>query len=247
MHVSVFDLFKIGIGPSSSHTMGPMTAACRFVREVERRGRLPAVARATVDLYGSLALTGKGHATDTAVTLGLSGWLPAEVDPDAAQRLVETVQREGALKLAGSHPVDFRPERDIQWHYKESLPFHPNGLTLRVFDAAGAMLEEGTFYSIGGGFVVTEAEARAGGAQEERAVPLPFSNAVELLEVAGREGIRIADVMLRNECAFRSEEEVRAGLDRIWQAMSDCIDRGLTQEGVLPGGLNVRRRAAKLR
>ncbi len=248
MNVSVFDLFKIGIGPSSSHTMGPMTAAARFIREVQERGQLAQVARVTVDLYGSLALTGKGHATDTAVTLGLAGWLPAQVDPDAAAKLIDEVRQQGKLTLAGSHAVEFRIDRDIHWHYKESLPYHPNALTLRALDAQGGSLHVGTFYSVGGGFVVTETEAQSPAALATGpAIPFPFANAAELLEVAEREKLSIADVMLRNECAVRSEQEVRSGLDHIWNAMSTCIDRGLRQEGVLPGGLSVKRRAANLR
>lgn len=248
MNVSVFDLFKIGIGPSSSHTMGPMTAAYRFIREVEERGQLAQVVRVTVDLYGSLALTGKGHATDTAVTLGLVGWLPAQTDPDAAAKLIDEVRQHGKLALAGSRSIDFRIDRDIHWHYKESLPYHPNALTLHAYDGQDGVLHRGTFYSIGGGFVVTEAEAQSPGALAAGpAVPFPFGNAAQLLEIAEREKLSIADIMLRNECAVRSEQEVRSGLDHIWNAMSSCIDRGLRQEGVLPGGLNVKRRAVKLR
>ncbi len=248
MHVSVFELFKIGIGPSSSHTMGPMTAASRFIREVEERGQLAKVARVSVDLYGSLALTGKGHATDTAVTLGLAGWLPAQTDPDAAAKLIEEVRQHGKLSLAGSQSIEFRIDRDIHWHYKESLPYHPNALTLHTYDAQGGVLHEGTFYSIGGGFVVTEAEAQSPTALAAGpAIPFPFENAAELLVIAEREKMSIADLMMRNECVARSEQEVRDGLDRIWSAMSSCIDRGLHQEGVLPGGLNVKRRASKIR
>ena len=248
MNVSVFDLFKIGIGPSSSHTMGPMTAAYRFIREVQERGQLAQVARVSVDLYGSLALTGKGHATDTAVTLGLAGWLPAHVDPDAAAKLIADVRQHGKLVLAGSQSIGFRIDGDIHWHYKESLPYHPNALTLHAFDAQGGLLHRGTFYSVGGGFVVTEAEAQSPTALTAGpAIAFPFENAAELLVIAEREKASIADIMLRNECAVRSEREVRDGLDRIWAAMSACIDRGLRVEGVLPGGLNVKRRAVKLR
>jgi L-serine dehydratase len=248
LNVSVFDLFKIGIGPSSSHTMGPMTAACRFIREVEARGDLARVARATVDLYGSLALTGKGHATDTAVTLGLAGWLPAEADPDAAAKLIEEVRQQGRLKLAGSQAVDFRIDRDIRWNYKESLPYHPNAVTLHTYDAQGGVVHQGTFYSVGGGFVVTEAEAQSPATLTAGpAIPFPFENAEELLLIAEREKASIADIMMRNECVVRSEQEVRAGLDRIVAAMNACIDRGVREDGILPGGLNVKRRAKKLR
>jgi L-serine dehydratase len=248
LNVSVFDLFKIGIGPSSSHTMGPMTAAYRFIREVQDHDQLAQVARVTVDLYGSLALTGKGHATDTAVTLGLAGWLPAQVDPDAAARLIEDVRQHGKLALAGSQSIEFHIDRDIHWHYKDSLPYHPNALTLRAYDAKGGALHQGTFYSVGGGFVVTEAEAQSPAALTAGpAIPFPFENAEELLVIAEREKVRIADIMMRNECAVRSEQEVRSGLDRIWSAMSACIDRGMRQEGILPGGLNVKRRASIMR
>ncbi len=248
MNVSVFDLFKIGIGPSSSHTMGPMTAACRFIREVEGRGEVGRVTRVSVDLYGSLALTGKGHATDTAVTLGLAGWLPAQADPDAAAKLIEEVRQHGKLALAGSHPVEFQIDRDIHWNYKESLPYHPNALTLRVYDAQGGVLHQGTFYSVGGGFVVTEDEAKSPTALTAGpAIPHPFENAAQLLAIAEREKVSIADIMMRNECAVRSEQEVRAGIDRICSAMNACIDRGMREDGILPGGLNVKRRAKKLR
>jgi L-serine dehydratase len=228
--------------------MGPMTAACRFINEVQQRGQLAKVARVTVDLYGSLALTGKGHATDTAVTLGLAGWLPAQVDPDVAAKLIEGVRANGKLTLARSQTVDFRIDRDIHWHYKDSLPYHPNALTLHAYDAQGGVVQEGTFYSVGGGFVVTEAEAKspttiAAGS----AIPFPFEDAAELLQIAEREKVSIAEIMLRNECVVRSEKEVREGLDRIWAAMNACIDRGMREEGILPGGLNVKRRAARLR
>jgi len=238
LNVSVFDLFKIGIGPSSSHTMGPMTAAYRFVREVEQRGQLAKVARVTVDLYGSLALTGKGHCTDSAVTLGRAGWMPAQLDPDVGAKLIEEVRQHGKLSLAGSQSIEFRIDRDIHWHYKDSLPYHPNALTLRAYDAQNGQVHEGTFYSVGGGFVVTDAEAQSPAAVATGpAIPFPFENAEELLEIAEREKVRIADIMMSNECALRSEQEVRAGLDRIWAAMSACIDRGLREEGILPGGL----------
>jgi L-serine dehydratase len=246
--VSVFDMFKIGIGPSSSHTMGPMTAACRFAKSLEDQGILARVAHVTVALYGSLALTGKGHATDTAVTTGLAGFLPAQVNPDAAARLIEDVRQHGKILLAGRHEIDFRIERDIHWKFKESLPYHPNALTLFARDAAGELLREATFYSVGGGFVVSDEEAKAPAtALAARAVPLPFSNAAELLDVAEKNGLTMAEVMMRNECATRSREDVLTGLDAIAEAMNSCIDRGLRQEGVLPGGLNVKRRAAKLR
>lgn len=246
--VSVFDMFKIGIGPSSSHTMGPMTAAYRFAKVLEEQGLLPQVTHVTVSLFGSLALTGKGHATDTAVTTGLAGWLPAQVDPDVMVKLIEEVRQQGVLMLAGRQRIEFRMERDIHWMYKETLPFHPNALTLYARNAGGVVLHQATFYSVGGGFVVGEQEAQApANAVAAATIPLPFSNAAELLEVAESNHITIAEVMMRNECATRDKAEVLAGLDRICTAMNACIDRGLQQDGILPGGLKVRRRAAKLR
>jgi L-serine dehydratase len=246
--VSVFDMFKIGIGPSSSHTMGPMTAAYRFAKSLEQQGLLAQVAQVTVSLFGSLALTGKGHATDTAVTTGLAGWLPAQVDPDVVAKLIEEVRQHGVLMLAGRQRIEFRIDRDIHWQYKESLPFHPNALTLYARDAAGSVLHQATFYSVGGGFVVSEHEAQApASAAASTNIPLPFSNGAELLEVAESNRLTIAEVMMRNECASRDRQEVLAGLDRICDAMNACIDRGLQQEGILPGGLKVKRRAAKLR
>lgn len=246
--VSVFDMFKIGIGPSSSHTMGPMTAARRFARSVEEQGLLARVAQVTVSLYGSLALTGKGHATDTAVTTGLSGRLPAQVDPDAAAKLIEDVRQRGELLLAGSHRIDFRIDRDIHWKYKENLPYHPNALTLFARDAAGAVLHQATFYSVGGGFVVSEHEVNAPATAAHAAdLPFQFSDGAELLAVAETNRLSIAELMMHNECARRSRDDVLDGLDRICEAMNSCIDRGLRQEGVLPGGLKVKRRAAKLR
>ena len=246
--VSVFDMFKIGIGPSSSHTMGPMTAAYRFAKSLQERDLLARVTQVTVSLFGSLALTGKGHATDTAVTTGLAGWLPAQVDPDAAAKLIEEVKQHGVLMLAGQQRIEFRIERDIHWMYKERLPFHPNALTLYARDASGEVLHQATFYSVGGGFVVSEHEVNApAGASTATTMPLPFANAAELLEVAEGNHMTIAEVMMRNECASRDREAILAGLDRICEAMNACIDRGLQQEGVLPGGLKVRRRAAKLR
>ena len=247
--ISIFDLFKIGIGPSSSHTMGPMTACYRFAHELEQRRIVQRVARVTVALYGSLALTGRGHATDTAVMLGLSGMLPADVDPDKAAQLVESIRADRRLALLGSRAIEFDPERDIEWRFKDSLAFHPNALTLVAFDPDTEALHRATYYSVGGGFIVTEAQAQGATStvSASDSVPFPFENAARLLEIAAAERLSIAEVMWRNECALRSETEVRDGLDRILNAMNDCIERGLHQTGVLPGGLNVKRRAARSR
>jgi L-serine dehydratase len=246
--ISTFDLFKIGIGPSSSHTMGPMTAACQFARELDAKGLLPRVARIRTTLFGSLALTGRGHATDTAVILGLSGWLPAEVEPDVATEIVRTARTQHALALLGKRSIDFDPERDIEWRMKERLSFHSNAISLSAADATGERLHEATFYSVGGGFILSEQDAQ-GRAPDAAAptVPFPFASARELLELSEREGVSIAALMLRNECALRPKDEVERSLDKILAAMDACIERGLQQTGVLPGGLNVKRRAATLR
>ncbi len=244
--VGVFDLFKIGVGPSSSHTMGPMTAACRFARAVQERGLLQRIARVSVQLYGSLALTGRGHATDTAVMLGLCGHLPAALDPDAAALQVAAIRAGGPLLLAGQQPLPFLEQRDIQWLMKESLPRHPNALQLCAFAADDSCVHRAVYYSVGGGFVVGEDEESAAASAASPA-PLPFTNAAELLTIAQSHQLSIAEVMMRNELATRSQAEVHDGLDRIVAAMNSCIERGLHQSGVLPGGLKVKRRAASLR
>jgi L-serine dehydratase len=243
--VGVFDLFKIGVGPSSSHTMGPMTAACRFAGTLRERGLLQQVTRVTVQLYGSLALTGKGHATDTAVMLGLCGHAPADIDPDAAALRVAAIRAGEPLPLAGQHALRFEDSRDIQWLRTQSLPGHPNALRLNAF-AGDAPVHQAVYYSVGGGFVVGEADD-ATHAAAVAAAPFPFNNAAELLAMAETHELTIAEVMMRNELATRSREEVDAGLDRICNAMIACIERGLHQSGILPGGLKVKRRAASLR
>jgi L-serine dehydratase len=247
MDLSVFDLFKIGIGPSSSHTVGPMRAALRFARDLEADGMLPRAARLQADLYGALALTGRGHATDRAILLGLSGEEPESVDPDGIASLIDRIRTRGALRLLGRRDLPFAEDRDLMFHGDESLPRHPNGLRLTALDAGGAALRGETYYSIGGGFVVTEAEAEAGhtgGSRPASPVPHPFASAEELLDLGRRRGMSIAAVVRANEIAWRPPAETDAGLDRIWAAMRECIDRGCRGEGILPGGLKIRRRAA---
>ncbi|WP_029015015.1 L-serine ammonia-lyase [Niveispirillum irakense] len=247
MTVSVFDLFKIGVGPSSSHTMGPMTAAWRFADRLAVQGLLQRTSRVTVALYASLALTGKGHATDRAAMIGLAGFLPADVDPDASDLLVAGIEGGAAMMLAGRHPISFQPERDILWLGSERLAYHPNGILFTAYDADGEMLAQRTFFSVGGGFVVDEDEARANQpAEAGPAMPYQYATADELLKLAAEKGLTIAELVMENECALRSPAEVRDGLDRIWAAMDACIERGSRQTGILPGGLNVRRRAARL-
>lgn len=229
--------------------MGPMTAACRFVHALARVAPIGSAARVRVKLYSSLALTGRGHATDTAVMLGLTGLNPADVDPDAATKTIASIRHEHTLALLGIHSIEFDETRDIEWCGRERLPFHPNALTLSAYDDKGDVLHTETYYSIGGGFVLSESDARVAETLESASssVPLPFESANELLDRCTESSLTIPELMLRNECALRSEREVRDGLERIATAMQACIDRGLRQTGVLPGGLNVRRRAASLR
>jgi L-serine dehydratase len=249
MSLSVFDLFKVGIGPSSSHTVGPMWAALRFVRALEAQGVLAKVRRVRADLYGSLALTGRGHATDKAVLLGLSGEQPDTVDPEAVEALVDEVRSRHTLRLAGRLAIPFDEAEDLLFHGDESLPRHPNGLRLTAFDAAGRGLQSTKYYSVGGGFVVSDEEAEAGQAGANAPagpVPHEFGSAAELLEIGRRTGLSIAEIVRRNEAAWRPPAETDAGLDRIWAVMERCIERGCRGEGVLPGGLQVQRRAGLL-
>ncbi|MFO1046645.1 MAG: L-serine ammonia-lyase [Geminicoccaceae bacterium] len=244
MALSAFDLFKIGIGPSSSHTVGPMRAAERFVRELETLGLLERTARLETLLYGSLALTGKGHATDKAVILGLCGELPDRVDPDAADGIVAGVRASGRLPLLGRHEVPFDEVRDLQLLQRETLTRHPNGMRFRAVDSEGEDLHLDYFFSVGGGFVLSEREAEGGGAGASNvSLPFPFRSAAELLAHCRAAGRPIAALILENEQAWRDEAEVRAGLLEIWRAMEGSIERGCRTTGTLPGGLAVRRRA----
>ena len=248
MIAGFFDLFKVGIGPSSSHTVGPMVAARRFGERLQERGFLSAVGHVDVALYGSLALTGKGHATDSAVILGLAGEVPSLVDADRVPAIVAQVHSEGRLALMGTHDLAFVPARDIHFWQRERKPFHSNAMTLTARDAEGTVLDQRTYYSVGGGFVLDEDEAlgnmREGDA--DVAIPHDFVSAGELLDIGEREAISFAQIMLANECARRPLAEVHAGIDLIADTMAQCIDRGCRNEGVLPGGLKVQRRAAVL-
>ncbi|MHB1284052.1 MAG: L-serine ammonia-lyase [Metallibacterium scheffleri] len=248
MAVSVFDLFKIGIGPSSSHTVGPMRAAARFVqRWLADAGNLPRVARVHVELYGSLAMTGRGHGTDKAVLLGLEGHWPDRIDPDAIPAILQRIRDERQLRLGGTHAIAFDEAQDLVFNKRQKLPYHVNGMRYGAFDASGALLATRDYYSVGGGFVVNQDEAA-----EDRIVadttPLPyaFHSGADLLAHCARAGKSIAQLMLANECVWRSEAEVRAGLQNLWQAMQDCVTRGLRSDGILPGGLKVPRRAPQM-
>jgi L-serine dehydratase len=244
---STFDLFKIGVGPSSSHTMGPMTAACDFVEGLRADGLLERTQRVGVDLYGSLALTGKGHATDRAILLGLAGERPDGIDPDAAERIVATIREAGRISLAGIHEIAIDEPADVRFLQRERLPHHSNGMRFTACDGDGVVLASRISYSVGGGAVVDEA-AVARNAPPEGAwdVPHAYSSGDQLLEIAERYGADIADIARANERAALSDEEIDARLDAIAAAMSACIDRGMAIGGILPGGLNVKRRAPAL-
>ena len=236
MPVSVFELFTVGVGPSSSHTVGPMRAACAFAESL--RGR--PVARVEATLYGSLAATGVGHGTDAAVLAGLCGHDPERVDPEALRQAVDRVRRTKTLTVAGS-PVPFEESADLLSD-PACLPFHPNGLRLRAFDGGGRVLREKTVYSVGGGFVVDPEDPPP----EPPPVPHPFRTARELVRVCEAEDAPISEIVLRNERAARPEAEVRERLLQIWSVMEACVEAGCANAGILPGGLNVRRRAAAL-
>jgi L-serine dehydratase len=246
--ISFFDLFKVGIGPSSSHTVGPMVAAGNFARELQTAGLLGDTSRITVRLHGSLAMTGKGHGTDLAVMLGLQGEHPETVAPDGIPAAVEAIRSGGKLRLLGERPIDFTESRDLIFDQVAVLPYHINGMRFTAAGSDGEKVLEKVYYSVGGGFVVSEemvAEIEAG-VLEPVQVPFPFSTAAELLGHCQQNGLKIWQVKLENEKTLRSEDEVRAGILRVWSVMQDCVQRGFTQGGQLPGGLQVRRRAPAL-
>jgi L-serine dehydratase len=252
MAVSVFDLFKIGIGPSSSHTVGPMRAARLFATRLDHDGLLPRTARVLSQLYGSLGATGKGHGSDKAVLLGLAGHEPDTVDVDAVDGILATLRAQAQLPLLGRHTVAFNEKDDLKFFRRETLPLHANGLRFTAFDAAGDVLAQRVYYSVGGGFVVSE-EVLADGARQKviapdtTTLPHPFRSGDELLRRAREVGGAIATVMRHNERHWRSDAEIDAGLLKIWRVMQDCVVRGCATEGVLPGGFKVKRRAKALR
>ena len=245
MAVSVFDLFKIGIGPSSSHTVGPMRAAARFVeRWLDDAGTLARVARVRVELYGSLALTGRGHGTDKAVMLGLEGHWPDQIDADQIPAILAHIRDTHRIQLGGTHTIDFDATRDLVFNKRQKLPYHVNGMRYSAWADDDTLLATRDYYSVGGGFVVNQDEAAENRiVADTTPLPYPFHSGAELLAHCARTGNSIAQLMLANECVWRSEAEVRAGLQKLWQAMQDCVARGLRADGVLPGGLKVQRRA----
>jgi iron-sulfur-dependent L-serine dehydratase single chain form len=257
MAISVFDLFKVGIGPSSSHTVGPMKAAGMFARGLRDDGLLPRVATVRVALYGSLGLTGPGHGSDKAVLLGLEGDEPATVDVDAVPGRLEAIKQRGTVRLLGEHEIPFTLGQHLEFNRRKKLGFHPNGMRFTANAADGAVLRERAYYSVGGGFVADEEQAAgaAEGPAESRAavqpdgpgLPYPFTTGAELLAHARASGLPVSGLVLANEQALgRTAEQIRAGLADLWQVMRACVERGCRTDGMLPGGLKVPRRAPRL-
>jgi L-serine dehydratase len=271
VNTSLFELFKIGIGPSSSHTVGPMRAALRFTRELTSANLLEVTARVTVDLYGSLALTGIGHGTDRAILLGLLGEAPDTIDPATVESKIAAIRNTNSLNLAGKKTIPFIESENLLFHRNQMYPdpaitSHPNGMRFTACDSTGTRLSTEVFYSIGGGFIVSEAERTAEALTTTRTVPYPFRSSAELLTIAGQNNLAIPELMLANEVALLNdpnltinrpqlssspsnqspEEKIRTSILAIWQTMQQCTNRGIATEGILPGGLNVRRRAHRL-
>jgi L-serine dehydratase len=248
MSISVFDLFSIGIGPSSSHTVGPMRAATYFIDSLSERSLVENTFRVKSELFGSLGATGKGHGSVKAVIMGLEGELPELVDIASMSSRIESIRATNKLMLAGSRSIAFFEETDLVMHRKKSLPYHPNGMCFEAFDEEGQSLLKRSYYSVGGGFVVDEAAA-AGDCQiieDETPVPYPFSSGDELLAQCKRHKLSISDLMMANERVRQPEEDVRKGLLTIWNVMQECVVNGCNNDGILPGGLKVKRRAASL-
>ncbi|MFA5951970.1 MAG: L-serine ammonia-lyase [Hyphomicrobium sp.] len=251
MNYSIFEVFRIGIGPSSSHTVGPMTAANSFLSELDARNLLYSVTRIAVSLYGSLALTGRGHGTDFAVIAGLMGETPEDIDPVEGHTRVAAVRRDKMLLLAGRRQIAFSPDTDLTFHKDKVLAEHPNGMTIEAFDENGRSLHRNAYFSIGGGAVLDQSELNASRQSGDdkvphRAVLHSFSTAEELLAICRRTQLSIADVIWQNELAYQDEAATREKLLKVWRTMRDCLERGLATEGILPGGLKVKRRAPSL-
>ena len=249
MH-SIFELFKIGIGPSSSHTVGPMIAANRFADELKAMSRFSEMTRVGVDLYGSLALTGLGHSTDNAVLAGLCGMHPTSVDIDLMQRKLVEIRATKRLELAGVRSIEFRETRDLLFHRDQTLPFHPNAVRFSAWTIDSVCLHERVFYSIGGGFVLRDDEvcldSETRTEKSKSQPPFPFTNAVELIELCQKQEISIEQLVHQNERTWRTDAEIAGGLDGLWKVMQESIERGCNTEGILPGGLQVQRRAPKI-
>ena len=251
MTISVFDLFKVGIGPSSSHTVGPMKAAGMFARGLRDDGLMPQVRTVRVALYGSLGLTGPGHGSDKAVLLGLEGEHPATVDVDAIPARLEAIARRGTVRLLGEHEIPFTVGKHLEFNRRKKLGYHPNGMRFTAYDGAGKVIRERAYYSIGGGFVTDETAAERGAGSASRPagpeLPYPFTTAAELLAHTSSSGLPISGIMLANEKALgRTAEQIRADLLDLWRVMRACVERGCGTDGLLPGGLKVPRRAPRL-
>jgi L-serine dehydratase len=244
MFLSVFDMFKVGVGPSSSHTMGPMVAAARFLETLRTSPFRAAGLKAS--LHGSLAFTGLGHATDRATILGLAGFEPATYDAAKAETVLEAIHSTHKINPPGLGELTFDPKKDLVFDYGPALPGHANGMILKATDAQGDVILQETYYSIGGGFVLTAAEQVEAGGSKAKAradVPYPFESADEMMEMAAKSGLTIAQMKLANELKFRSKADIDKGIARLWEVMNHCISRGMEGTGILPGGLKVRRRA----
>ncbi len=247
MAISVFDLFKIGIGPSSSHTVGPMRAALRFAEGLRDGGLLEQTRAVKTELYGSLGATGKGHGSDKAVLLGLEGEAPEAIDPSSTDERLARIRQSGRLRLLGGHEIAFREKEHLLMHKRKSLPYHPNGMIFTAFDGEGRELRHKTYYSVGGGFVVNEAAAGADRIKlDDTPQPYPFKSAKTLLALCAEQRLPISQLMLENEKVWRTEAEIREGLLKIWGVMQECVAAGCKHEGIMPGGLKVKRRAAEL-
>lgn len=247
MAVSTFDLFKVGIGPSSSHTVGPMRAACIFAKKLADSGLLDTAARIQVELFGSLGHTGRGHGTDSAVMLGLEGELPDQVDPDQIPARLQQIRDSRALNIVGQKVIGFSVRDDLKFHKRETLPAHSNGMRFSALDSRAEVLMSREYYSVGGGFVVSSDAAAADRIVADTTVlAYPFASGDELLEICRREKLSVAQIMFTNEQAWRSKAEIRSGLKRLWSAMQACVARGIRSSGELPGGLHVSRRAPLL-
>lgn len=246
MAISVFDLFKVGIGPSSSHTVGPMQAALQFATGLLNVGQLPQVQSIRVELFGSLGATGRGHGSDMAILLGLEGEAPDQVNPAAIEMNLQRIRSTGRLSLLKQHAIEFREPEHLVFHQR-SLPYHPNGMRFTAYDSAGQDMAQKTYYSIGGGFVVDEEEIYNPMPQADDIVlPYPFQTAAELLDQCQQHHLSISQLMLANEAIWQPKAAVQQSLLKIWDVMQDCVDRGCTTEGILPGGLKVKRRAPDL-
>jgi len=247
MAISLFDMLKIGIGPSSSHTVGPMKAAQQFVETLVENDLVSRVHRVQTQLYGSLGATGRGHGTGNAVLLGLEGHKPDEIDPTIVVPRVETITDTGEMDLNGDHTIAFSEASDLIYHQDQSLPYHANGMSFTALDADGKTICHRVYYSIGGGFVVDEEAAGANRIVEDTTqLPYPFSTGEDLLQICRDNDMSIADIMMENEKTWRSEADVRKGILNIWHVMQQCVQNGIQNEGILPGSLKVKRRAATL-